>query len=132
MDRATPTGATMTIESARVAVPNGVLCVEDERGGTPPRPVRGANLLATSSCIFVACTIDSEGETEVVVGSADALDSKDIPLFDGSLETPSRVLTISTVEGTKILYAAVSSPSTRVKIWTNHPRWPDKVSIGLE
>jgi hypothetical protein len=122
----------MRIKSARVAVPNGVLCLEDERGGTPPHPVRGANLLATSSCIFVGCMIDSEGETEVMVGPADALDNRQIPLFDGGLETPSLVLVISTVEGTKILDTAVSSPNTRVKIWTNHPRWPDKVIISLE
>jgi hypothetical protein len=52
-------------------------------------------------------------------------------VFDGELETPSRTVVISTVEGKTILETPVANERTHVWIWVSHPRWPDQVTIGL-
>jgi hypothetical protein len=47
------------------------------------------------------------------------------------LETPHRAVIVSTVERSTILQSKVTATRTRVRIWVSHPRWPDKVIVGL-
>jgi hypothetical protein len=54
------------------------------------------------------------------------------PSFSGDLETPSRVVALSTTEGRTLLEVPVSAALTRVRIWTNHPTEPDDVIIAVE
>jgi hypothetical protein len=73
-----------------------------------------------------------DGETDVTLGLAREVDPVAMPAFDGPLETPSRLVVIWTVEGKIVLKASVQDTHTRIRIWVNHPREPDRVIIGLE
>jgi hypothetical protein len=48
------------------------------------------------------------------------------------LETPGRAIVISTVTAETVMKTIVPGQRTRVRIWVNHPRWPDKIIIGVE
>ena len=111
---------------------NSLLFVSDPSGGVVPEWIRGAMVLSTPSCISVGCHPEQDGPTEVILGPADEVDPGDQPVIDGDLETPGRVVVISTVERKSVLEARVPDTQTRVRIWLNHPRWPDKVVVGLE
>jgi hypothetical protein len=110
---------------------NSILFVSDLNGGSPPTPVRGSMILATSSCISFCCYPEQDGPTEVILGVTGEVDPGGQHAFDGDLETPNRAVIVSTVEGETVLEAKVLAARTRIRIWLSHPRWPDKVSIGF-
>jgi hypothetical protein len=117
--------------STRISPPNSLLFVSDTDGGKAPYPVRDALILSSPSCISVACYPEQDGQTEVVLGKAHEVDPGDSPVFDSDLETPNRAVIVSTVERETVLEASVPTTRTHVRIWLNHPQWPDKVIIGL-
>jgi len=118
--------------SAKIAVPNGILFVTDIQGDESPQPVRGARVLSTPSCIGFACEFDSEGETDVWLGSSGPARRDHFLLFDGQLETPNRAVAVRLVGGAIALSAPVTRTATRVRIWLNRPDQADKVTIGLD
>jgi hypothetical protein len=48
------------------------------------------------------------------------------------LDTPHHMVVVSTVERQTVLETRVPEGRTRVRIWVDHPKEPDKVIIGLE
>lgn len=115
----------------RIAPPNSLLFLTDAGGGEVPEWRRGVPILSSPSSISFSCLAFADGETDVTLGSARDVDPGTPPAFEGVLETPSRTVTLSTVERQKVLESAVPSARTRVRIWTNHPTEPDKVIVGL-
>jgi hypothetical protein len=120
------------VRSLKVAPPNSLLFISDPDGGKAPDPIRGALILSTPSCISVACLMWQDGETEVTVGSIREVQSSRAAVFEGTLETPNRAVVVSTVEGDTVVRVSVPETRTRVRIWVNRAREPDKVVIGLE
>jgi hypothetical protein len=120
------------MQSVKVRGPNGVVFVRDSRGGVAPEPVRGAQVLSTPSCIALACMIDGEGETSILIGNGLALDPGGRPLFDGMIETPSCTVAISTVERSSVAEAKVTGIHTRIRVWTNRAFLPDRLMWGWD
>jgi hypothetical protein len=89
-------------------------------------------ILSTSSCISFRCYPEQDGPTEVTLGEVDEVDPGGAPAFEGELETPNRALIVSTVDLETVLQTTVLNARTKVKIWLSHPRWPEKVIIGLQ
>jgi hypothetical protein len=118
--------------SVKIAPPNSLLFISDTHGGEPPYPVRGAQILATESCVSIACYPSIDGETSVTLGPAREVDPGIAPAFDGSLNTPNRSIVISTVDRETVLVEKVPYATTRVKAWVNKPSMPDKVIVGFE
>lgn len=118
--------------SIKVAPPNSLIGISDSKRGVVPDVVPTSTIVATASCILVACLPEVDGETEVTLGLACDVDPGESPLFDGQLATPTGNLQVVTVEWKPLLTASVSSLNTRIRIWTNHPKFPDKVVIGVE
>lgn len=113
------------------AMQNGLLFVEDVAKGEPPAVWEdGAKVLNTPSCIAVSCMHEIDGEAEIVLGRADEV-APDYALdFDGMLETPSGQMAVTTVDATVLLKTPVTGVITRVRIWRNHPEWPDEITVG--
>jgi len=116
---------------ARIHPANSLVFVSDENGGETPTPIRGGMVWSTPSCVAIVCYPEQEGPTEVVLGQGAELDPGDQPLFDGHLEVPNGVLVVSTVDGETVLQLKAQVPVVRLRVWTNHFRWPDKVTIGV-
>jgi hypothetical protein len=73
-----------------------------------------------------------DGPTEIILGNAQEVDPGKANAFEGMLETPQHAVVITTVDSDRsFLSLDVSGLLTRVRIWHSHPRWPDKVTIGL-
>lgn len=118
--------------SVKIAPPNSLLFISDLDGGEPPYPVRGAQILATRSCVSIACYPSIDGETSVTLGPSREVDPGNTPAFDGSLSTPNRSIVISTVDGKTILTEKVPDTVTRVRAWVNKRSMPDQVIVGFE
>jgi hypothetical protein len=119
------------MQSVVVSPINSLLFLSDMDRGIPPEPVRGAAISASASCISFICFPEQDGLTEVVLGEAAEVGLASAPSFDGKLQTPHRMVVVSTVESHRVLATSVSETRTRVRIWLSHPQWPDKVIIGL-
>jgi hypothetical protein len=119
------------VNTVKVAPPYSLIFISDPEGGTTPECSPPAPYWATPSCIAVGCLMYQDGDTEVRLGHASELNAEGKPIFDGPLETPNRKVNIETAEGELVLQADVPTESTRVRIWTNAPREPDKITIGL-
>ena len=118
--------------SVKIAPPNSLLFISVQNGGRPPYPVRGAHVLATESCISIACYPWVDGETTVSLGPSRDVDPGQPPAFDSQLETPDRTIVISTVEGKPVLKENVSEAMTRVRVWLNNASMPDEVIVGYD
>jgi hypothetical protein len=117
--------------SKKIRPVNSLVFISDPAGGVVPEWVRDALILSTPSCISVGCCPEQDGPTEVILGKMQEVDPGFQSAFDGDLETPHRTVTVSTVERNTILQSKVTATRTRVRIWVSHPRWPDKVIVGL-
>ena len=117
--------------SARIAPPNSLLLVSDERGGEIPQSQAGALLTFTSSCIAIGSLCEIDGETEITLGQADEVDPGGEPHFEGSLETPTRRLAVRTVLGDTVLEVWVPDLRTSLRIWVNDSAEPDKIVVGF-
>ena len=111
---------------------NSLVIVEDSNGGEVPPWEDGKLILASRSAIFVGCYPEPDGPTEIMIGPANEIGPNLDPLFDGQLETPSTIVVVSSVDRKTFLSEKVSEARTRVRIWPNHDKWPDKIIIGLD
>lgn len=111
---------------------NSLIFVSDREGGDVPLWVEGKLILSTNSCISVRCYPEQDGPTKVTLGAAREVASVAPPDFDGTLKTPTQYVVVRTVTHETILEMSVAELNTRVRIWLSHPRWPDKVVIGLD
>jgi hypothetical protein len=122
----------MTASSIKVAPPNSMFLISDVQRGFVADFFRSTSIIAaTDTCVAVGCLPEMDGETKITIGPADEVDPGGRPVFDGALATPTRTVAIMTIEWATLLKAEVPASSTRVRIWTNHAKWPDDVLIGL-
>jgi len=117
--------------SLKISPPNSMLFVSDISGGKTPEIVRGKRIWSTPSCVALGCLMEQDGPTDVTLGLASEVALPERPAFDGVIETPSRVVVVSTTEHRQVLRAEVSDARTRLRIWVNHPSEPDRVVLGL-
>jgi hypothetical protein len=96
-----------------------------------PELMPESGIASTETCILVACYPEIDGETKIRLGPVADVDSGNAPAFDGRLETPGRIVRIVTVDWKPLLEEAVSTATTRIRIWRNHPKYPDEVTVGV-
>jgi hypothetical protein len=118
--------------SATIRPINSLLFISDRDGGEVPEWVRDELILSTPSCIALGCYPEPDGPTTVTLGPLWQVEHDEKPAFSGYLETPNRAVAVSTVDQQTVMDAKVPNTRTHVRIWVNHPKWPDKVTIGLE
>lgn len=118
-------------KSVTISPPNSLLFLSDPDGGKAPIPVWGAQILSTASCISFACYPEQDGPTKIILGGWNEVDPQTAPAFDGEIETPHRAVVVTTVDQKIVLKAEVPNARTHIRIWLSHPRWPEKVIIGL-
>lgn len=114
------------------APPNSIFFIEDKTGGKSPElDDMSVRIWATQSCIIVGCLMSQDGPTEFILSDESGDAVAGAPAFDGMLDTPSRVVEISTSERDILLKSNVSGNLTRVRIWTDHPSEPEPIVVVL-
>ena len=118
--------------SIRIAPDNSLLFISDAEIADGPEFVHGVPILSTSSCIQVGCLMCQDGETDVTLGPAGEVNPGGPPAFDSELDTPNRRVTISNIYREVALSEPVRNTRTRVRIWVNRLREPDRIIVGLD
>lgn len=83
-------------------------------------------------CIIFGCFPEQDGPTEITIGSSTEIEPGPSLVFEGDVETPSHVLAIYGVDIQQILNMDVANLKTKIRIWYSHPKWPDKITIGVD
>ncbi|MET0724515.1 MAG: hypothetical protein ABWY64_27310 [Tardiphaga sp.] len=111
---------------------NSLIFIHGSSDWVTPIPVDGQPVWWTSSCVATACYPEQDGPTEIVLGNVSEVGPLGAPVFEGMVETPQRKVSVTTVADDRpVLSVGVSTLRTRVRIWHSHPRWPERVTIGL-
>ncbi|MGP9811883.1 hypothetical protein ACTZWT_10265 [Rhodopseudomonas sp. NSM] len=119
-------------QTTRCAPPNSIVFLEDPAGGKSPKiDDRPVSIWATPSCIIVGTLCSMDGETELIVSDQPNDVPPTRPTFDSFLQTPSRVIEVSTSEREILLRCPVETHFTHVRVWTNHLSEPDRVLVVL-
>jgi len=121
----------MSLKKITIAPLNSLLFLSDPDLGEAPTPEWGAQVLSTPSCVSFACFPEQDGPTEISLGTRSEVDPGTAPVFEGDLETSHRAVVITTVDLKTVVRMDVPDSRTHVCIWYSHPRWPDKIAIGL-
>ena len=125
-------GLPLTMYISKIIRPaNSLVFFSDESGGQVPQWKRGPLILSTSSCVSVGCYPEQDGPTEVILGPHRDVDPGHDSAFDGELNTPTYSVVVWTVDRDRIARLKVLEERTHVRIWVNHPRCPDKITIGV-
>lgn len=108
-----------------------------EHGGYVDVPVDhidlSKSLVAASRTMLIVCVRpEVDGETELTLGRSEEVDPGWLPGFVGAIATPTRKLIIHDVAGTILAQQSDVSDITRLRIWFSHPRWPERVLIGID
>jgi hypothetical protein len=118
-------------QSIKIAPPNSLIGISDAQRGMVPDSMPETGIAATESCILVACMPDVDGETEIVFGHASEVDPGSPPAFDHQLSTPTGSIQVVTTEWKPLLTLPVESKITRLRVWPNRRKLPDRLVIGV-
>lgn len=122
----------MSLKSASVAPEYLSFYVAGSRDVDVPVEYGNLGIFGTAECLVVGCLYWNDGDTKVTLGRSDEIPVQTMPLrFDGSLKTPEHRLLLFDVNIPEILSMGVTSPVTRIRIWTNHSSEPDEIVIAV-
>jgi hypothetical protein len=117
-------------KTIKIAPANSIFFLEAPGGGRYPEiDQRYVRIWATESCIIVGSLCFMDGETELTVSDEDVPPGR--PMFEGVLETPGKVMQVSTSEDKILLRCSVAGDSTRVRVWGDHPSEPERIFVAL-
>jgi hypothetical protein len=109
---------------------NSLLFISDIKGGSDPEQT-GDHLLWTASSISITCYPWQDGPTKVTLCLSEDAELEGVPVLDGFIESPNREVMVSTVEWEVVLKQRVPDAHVRVRIWENHPKFPNDIRIVL-
>ena len=117
------------MQSILIAPPNSVVLVMDRSIGRIPWSMGDGIVSATRSCVAIGCRSESDGLTDIQLGSIQEHAPTDKLVFEGELATPSGTLSVFSVLYDELLSAKVSQGKTHVKIFANDLTEPDRVTV---
>jgi hypothetical protein len=117
-------------KTVRIAPPNSLLFVSDQKWGDPIDFKIIKPIMWNRTSVAICCLMSQDGETEVTLGSADEVNPGWPPAFDDVI-TASRSVVVSTSERMILLEYPVQTSHSKITVWTNREKEPDRVVIGV-
>lgn len=120
------------VQSIQWPVLNSLLFVNDASNENIPEIDGKGGLWTNSSCVAVSCLPDSDGDTKIILGPVLEVGIAQHLLFEGSVNTPTRKLSVDTVLAEILLETDVPDTKTHLKIWTDG--YPDSkiIIVGID
>ena len=117
------------MKSLKVPIPHGVVFLYDpsmiidvpENTGTAP-------ILYTSNCISIWTINEDDGMVSLEINGNRVPESLYL-VYDGLLDTNGCELAINDSAGNSIISSSTQSNITRVRVFTNHKKYPSEVCV---
>lgn len=120
------------LSSRLLAPPNSMVLLLDPGCIEIPSQWSGQGIIATQHCVMIGCRCELDGATEFLLGDLAEMHESTAAVFEGLVNTPSKRVNLVSALNEVILEAPVSSTQTRVHIWCNDSREPDRIAIGIK
>jgi hypothetical protein len=121
---------TVSQRKVTLAVPNGVVFIGDRDLKVPD--VTGVGQFWTSrSCVAVATENAVEGATTFTLSWNEISYPGEPPAFDMAVDTPGKIVVLSTSEAEEIFELPISEERTRIRIWLNRSVQADEVRVAI-
>jgi hypothetical protein len=118
--------------SKKIRVYDSLLFIRDPDVENIPE-IDGLKLTwANPDCVAVSCQSDSLGETVVKLGRPAEDKMRQVLVFDGEINTPSRRVVVEDIHVERIFSLPVSSVRTRIRVWTEGAQDSEIVVIDAE
>jgi hypothetical protein len=118
-------------EIAKVTPSHSVILVMVRLAGVIPSSMSGALVASTPSCVAVGILSEHDGETTITITDEDADLSVGLPVFDGVILTPSRVVSVCSALDDVLRVGSVPAETSRIRVFVNHPMEPDLITIRI-
>jgi hypothetical protein len=119
------------ITTIRTAPPHSLFVISGSIAAPVPEITRTPVVWHNSFCVVVGCRSSQDGETILSLLSDGEKTPLAQPAFDGMIETPQKMVFVSTSERDRLGQIHVASMTTRVRVWINHPVEPDTIHIAM-
>lgn len=119
----------MSVKTLVIAPPYPCFFIAGRRKIVAPINHDGGGLAATPDCITVPAMYLGEGVTTTRIGRSRDLGHVRAPDFEGTLDTPHRLLMISDSDD-DLVDVPVDDVRTRIRIWLDRPIMATAVDIG--
>ena len=114
-----------------LAPKNSILFLGDRDEPLDVPEITDRLVASTSTCIAIGTLAEVDGETTVQLMPKISTPVGDM-VFQGTLETPSRALSVSDSEGLSVLSLDVPTTRTWITIWANDWSEPDLIQVQAE
>lgn len=121
----------MINQTRTLRLPNSLLLVQDSAAAEPPDSFSGRLITASPTCIAIGTLSEADGETTVRLVDSNERALPALEEFVGELDTPSRYILVSTVDGQEIMRQLVEEAKVRVRIYVSHSVEPDDVAVVI-
>lgn len=118
-------------ESITLAPPNSLILIMDQAFGNLPDAMDGQLISSTDSCVAVGTLAESDGTTNIILIENYQAEPDEKMVFDGTLITPNKELSISDVDNKQLLTIRLTAATVRVQIYVNDPIEPSKIVINI-
>ena len=110
--------------------PNSLILLMDYEFGDVPEDIDGL-IAATNSCVAVGTLSEYDGKTRIVLTDSDEHVSGQLA-FEGDVLTPSKEISICSVENIKLLSMHSGSEKTHLRVFVNDVDEPDQIIVYAE
>ncbi len=114
-------------------VPNGVVFFYDQSHKDVIVPIYDdvSSVQSSGSCVSVITMHEVDGETSIEFASdIDVGEDEGLQLvFEGQLETPGRLVSMSTSQEDRVMEVPVSGDTATLTVWLSDLRWPERVLV---
>jgi len=120
----------MTTVRINASLPNSMVALMDQNKlGDIPTKLGPNRLAASRSCVVIGTQANMDGDTLITLTDAVATAPPGDPVFDGTLETPTKHLVAFSILLEPVLQLDVPSTAVRLRIWKNHPTHPTLITV---
>ena len=120
----------MVVGEVTLHFPNSIVIIGDP-AGSPPGSIQRGIIASTSSVVALGTVAEMDGAAHLSLAmSPDNPSARpSLSLFDGSLELPSRRLTVESARGEVFLSQPVAESPIRVRVWVDDPDEPRDICV---
>lgn len=97
----------------------------------PVQSVEKIEIISNGQSLSVPCAYWDEAETELIVGSPKEVEEPRAPQFDTTIPTRSGLLVFHDALLTELLAYPTSTSDTRIRIWTDGSKLPERVVVAV-
>lgn len=112
---------------------NSVILIMDRTIGEVPESMNGGLVAATNTCVAIGTLSEFDGKTRIILSdNIEEIECSKYKVFEGFIDTPSKILSISSILDEPLLESSVPGSRTKIFVCVNDEFEPDDIQVVIE